>query len=59
MHIKVEFNTLKQLSKPPGSNGEYQKTELYLRGLMCRIFQHEIDHLDGHVIWDENASEIQ
>ena len=28
------------------------ETDMYLRGLMCRIFQHEISHLEGETIWD-------
>ena len=23
---------------------------------MCRIFQHEMDHLDGNVIWEESEN---
>ena len=34
-------------------NREPLFTDVYLRGLMARIFQHEIDHLDGIVNWDK------
>ena len=27
---------------------------MYLKGLMARIFQHEIDHLNGVVNWEEH-----
>ena len=32
-------------------------TDLYLQGLMCRIFQHEIDHLHGKVLWETDEKE--
>ena len=31
--------------------------ELLLTGLMSRIFQHEIDHLHGLVMWDDTIAE--
>ena len=33
-------------------NGVVQPIDLYARGLMSRIFQHEIDHLDGKLFID-------
>jgi peptide deformylase len=27
--------------------------EIYMKGLMARIFQHEIDHLDGVLNWED------
>ena len=39
-------------------NGAIQPIDLYARGLKSRIFQHEIDHLDGRVIWDEDQFKI-
>ena len=32
-------------------------TDMYLQGLMCRIFQHEIDHLHGKVLWETDEKE--
>ena len=37
---------------------EQQEVTLKGRGLLARAFQHEIDHLDGMVIWDR-MSKIQ
>lgn len=53
-HIKVRFQTLAGVADGTVESEEPMPTELYLRGLMCRIFQHEVDHLDGKVIWDED-----
>ncbi|MBI3327464.1 MAG: peptide deformylase [Nitrospinae bacterium] len=35
-----------------GWNLDQQEISLKGRGLLARAFQHEIDHLDGLVIWD-------
>ena len=42
VQVKAKFNDI--LGK------EY---ELLLTGLMSRIFQHEIDHLNGIIMWDD------
>jgi peptide deformylase len=38
-----------------GIDHEGQKTELDISGFTARIFQHEIDHTDGHVYLDRMA----
>ena len=43
LQVKVEFENI---------NGD--KHNMLLMGLMSRIFQHEIDHLDGELMWLEN-----
>lgn len=30
---------------------------MLLSGLMSRIFQHEVDHLNGLVMWDDQVAE--
>lgn len=27
---------------------------MYVRGLLSRVIQHEVDHLDGKLIWDSH-----
>ena len=34
-----------------------QEYQMLLNGLMSRIFQHEIDHLNGLVMWDDAVSD--
>ena len=29
-----------------------QQVDMYVRGLLSRVIQHEVDHLDGRVVWD-------
>lgn len=36
---------------------EGQEYEMLLSGLMSRIFQHEVDHLNGLVMWDDQVTE--
>lgn len=46
IQVKAAFQDLK---------GE--KYEMMFTGLMSRIFQHEIDHLHGILMWDDSLSE--
>ena len=52
-HIKVRFQTVKGIKDRTSESEAPIPTDLYLRGLMARIFQHEVDHLDGRVMWEE------
>ena len=38
---------------------EPKYTDMYLRGMMCRIFQHEIDHLDGILVWNRELKDVK
>ena len=65
--IQVNFHSLEQALKAVGTEVDddgqllvldkkgrvIEPTTVSLKGLMCRIFQHEIDHLDGRVMWNE------
>ena len=65
--IQVNFHSLEQALKAVGIGMDneghtlvldkkgrvIEPTTVSLKGLMCRIFQHEIDHLDGRVMWNE------
>ena len=52
MHIKVRFQALDGIKDKTLESKEPVYNDLYLRGLMARIFQHEIDHLNGILAWD-------
>lgn len=39
------------------SDIEGKEYEMLLSGLMSRIFQHEVDHLNGLVMWDDQVAE--
>ena len=55
MHIKVRFQSFEGVKDLTKQSKEPKYSDMYLRGMMCRIFQHEIDHLDGKLVWDKEV----
>ena len=55
MHIQVRYQPYTGIKNRYEKESEGpQPVEMYLKGLMARIFQHEIDHLNGVVNWEEH-----
>ena len=47
MQVRVKFQNLKG-----------QEFDILLRGLVARIFQHELDHLEGQLMWERVDEKI-
>ena len=42
--LKVRFHTI-----------QGKEIDLFCQGLVARIFQHEVDHLNGQVMWEQEV----
>lgn len=61
--ITVEYQTLaqkrnKETNEPIGELFLTERTKQYLHGHIARIFQHEVSHLNGKYIYDEDRSAL-
>lgn len=45
MQLKVRFNTI-----------EGKEIDLFCEGIVARVFMHEIDHLEGRLMWEEHSA---